>query len=79
MKKLSVVELDRNAQIAFNLRKLRAKRGMSQAELAQAIGVSQTLIAMIESGARTLTLPLSLDMAEVLGCKVDDMAESTNE
>lgn len=75
MKALSVTELERNAQIAFNIRRLRAERGMSQAELARAVGISQTLVAMIESGARTLTLPMSFDIAEVLGCKVDEMVE----
>lgn len=79
MKKLAVTELERNAQIAFNLRKLRAERGISQAGLAKSVGVSQTLIAMIETGARTLTLPLCIDLAEVLGCTVNDLAGDVNE
>lgn len=76
MKALSVLELERNAKIAFNLRKLRAEHGVSQAELARAIGVSQSLVAMVESGTRTLTVPMCVDIAEVLGCKIDEIVYS---
>ena len=79
MKGLSVMELERNAQIAFNIRKIRSERGLSQAELAKAMGVSQTLIAMIETGARTLTVPVCIDMADVLGCSVGDIANDRAE
>ena len=67
MRSLTVAELDRNAQIAFNLRRLRAEKGVSQAELAKAIGNSQAFVAMIESGARTLSAPMCMDIAKALG------------
>ncbi len=73
LRSLTVAELDRNAQIAFNLRRLRAEKGVSQAELAKAIGNSQAFVAMIESGARTLSAPMCMDIAKALGCEVKDI------
>lgn len=73
MRSLTVEELNRNAQIAFNLRRLRAEKGVSQADLAKAIDNSQAFVAMIESGARTLSAPMCIDIAKALGCTVDDL------
>lgn len=73
MNGLSVSELERNAQIAYRIKRLRAERGMTQEDLAQAVGVSKAKIAMIETGARTLTAPLCICMAEVLHCKAEEI------
>ncbi len=52
---------------AMALRGLRGREDMSQAELAQSIGVSQNAISEMESGKR----PISMKMAKRLGEKFD--------
>ena len=57
--------------IAF--KKLREKAGYSQLEIAQKLGLSQSTVAMWETGKnspRTDTLPA---LAELLGCAIDDL------
>lgn len=49
---------------------LREARGLSQADLARAIGVSQQLISFIESGERRATLANCQAMAEALGVRL---------
>lgn len=49
------------------LRELRRKAKMTQAELAEKSGVSQGHIAHIESGRRVLTVKEAKKIAEVLG------------
>jgi predicted transcriptional regulator len=51
---------------------LRRKRGMSQARLAQLMGVQQPLIARMESGrVKNLTLSTIARMATTLGARVE--------
>ena len=59
----------------MNIRSLRLERGLSQVELADAVGISQAMLCYIERGTRELTLPLALKLAEVLGCNVDDLGK----
>nr|DAS18891.1 MAG TPA: Helix-turn-helix XRE-family like protein [Caudoviricetes sp.]DAY44457.1 MAG TPA: Helix-turn-helix XRE-family like protein [Caudoviricetes sp.] len=66
-------ELNKNAEIAYNLKRIRAERGVSQAEFAKAIGISQSLLAMIETGARTITVPISIKIARYLNCSVSEI------
>ena len=77
MKSLTLTELERNAQIGYHLKRLRAERGLSQADLAKAVGVSQSLLALIEAGARTLTVPLCADLAEALQCDIHELVKLT--
>jgi len=50
---------------------LRAARGMSQGELASALGVSRQTINSIENGRYLPSLPLALDIARSFGKSVE--------
>ena len=55
----------------FDLRSLRKDSGLTQSELAETVGVTQSLVAMWERGAAypsALKLP---DIADALGCTID--------
>lgn len=54
-----------------NLRKLRKARGMSMRELGEAVGVSESMIGMIETGRRKPSYELLLKLGEELDCGVD--------
>lgn len=55
------------------LRRLRDERGLSQAGLAQKIGVSNSMIALYESGARYPSLGTLVKLAKGLGVSTDHL------
>ena len=55
------------------MRAARAERGMSQADLAAAIGVTRQTISMMESGNYNPTLRLCLAVCRCLGKTLDEL------
>jgi len=55
------------------LRVLRAARGWSQAELADALGVSRQTVNAIETSRYDPSLPLAFRIAEVFGQRIDEI------
>ena len=55
------------------IRELRAGRGLSQAELAQAMQVSRQTINAIETERYTPSLPLALALARYFGMAVEEV------
>ena len=58
--------------IGANIRNIRESRGIQQAELAQKVGISQSMVCQIERGTKVPTLALSLELASALSCDVHD-------
>lgn len=54
-----------------NLKRLRTERNASQADVAQAIGVWQSMISAIENGERTPSLALAFKIADYFDVTVD--------
>ena len=52
---------------------IREARGMSQAELAEATGLSQSAISRFERGAYNPSLPNMRSIARALNCSVGDL------
>ncbi len=61
--------------IGENIKKIRNKNGISQADLAEKLGISQPMLCMIERGTKTVSLPLSKEIAEILGCNIEDLLD----
>jgi putative transcriptional regulator len=57
------------------IRELRAVRGISQASLAQALGVSRQTINAIETGRYMPSLPLAFALAGFFETTVEDLFE----
>lgn len=55
------------------MRELRQDRGMSQAELGAAVGVSRQTINSIEVGRYVPSLPLALRLARLFGLQVEEV------
>ncbi len=62
-------------KIAENLKKFREEKGLTQEELAQFVGVNQSMIAHIENGLRIPSLAVSLELAEALNTTVDELCK----
>ena len=58
--------------IGDNVRRIRTERNMTQIELAERVGVSQSMINQIERGTKALNVNLAAQMAVVLECEVKD-------
>ena len=56
-----------------NLRNARIERGLTQAELAELIGIAQPTLAQYENDAKAPNVNLAGTIAEVLGLTVDDL------
>lgn len=59
--------------ISDNIRRLRRAKDLTQEQLAEAVGVSQPMIAQIERGSRTATMPIGKAIADVLGCNIEEL------
>lgn len=63
----------------MSIRERRNRLGMSQAELAERIGVNQTAVSQWERGVITPTLNKARKLAETLGCTIDELYQTEKE
>jgi putative transcriptional regulator len=61
------------------VREQRSQRGLSQAELAAALGVSRQTVISIENGRYLPSLPLAFRIARFFGVPVDKMFDPDQE
>lgn len=59
--------------ISENLKRMREEKGLSQSQLAKLVGVSQGMIAQVERGTKTLTLPTAKAIVDKLGYTLYDL------
>lgn len=57
----------------LSLTSLRCKKGISQNELAEKIGITGSAISQYESGKRKPNIEVLKKIAQVLNCTVDDL------
>jgi len=61
--------------IGQRIAELRKEQGMTQAQLAEAVGLRQSNVSRIEAGKYATTLDILANIAQALGCKVDIIKE----
>jgi putative transcriptional regulator len=61
------------ARVVVRLREVRARYGVTQEELARAVGVSRQTIIAIEKGKYLPSLKLALKLARFFGLRVEDL------
>ena len=59
--------------IGRNIRRLREEKDMSQGALAEKVGITQSMIAQIESNIKTPSLPVGILIAKELGVTVEEL------
>ena len=67
------------AGLSNRLRELRSTRGLTQAALAEAVGVSRKTINTVENGVFTPSTLLALKIARVLGVPVEEVFQLDDE
>ena len=63
-------------QIGGRIRRLRRQRRVSQADLAEALGISASYLNLIEHNRRKLTVPLLFKFAGYFGIEPGELADS---
>ena len=61
------------ASIGFKIRQERKKKGVTQEQLAEAVGVGVTHISHLETGAGTVSLKVFVAIVNYLECSVDEL------
>lgn len=61
--------------IGENIKKMRKKAGVTQTELANIVKVHQSMIGLIETGRKTPSLMLAIDIAKALECTMNDICK----
>ena len=74
---IAMYEINIYEQVCRNIKKYRKEAGMTQAELAEAIGVSHEFIRRIESkkGKKTFSFQTLWNISKVLHVSLDQLAE----
>lgn len=76
---MSTLTLQSPAQLSAHLKALRKTRGMTQAQLAKRLGISQSRLADIENHPETVSSAQLLDLFAVLGVEVLLRIKTANE
>lgn len=61
--------------IGKNIKTRREDMNLSQKDLASAIGISVPMICQIERGTKSVSLQLSVEIARVLQCDLNDLVQ----
>ncbi|MGN0470484.1 MAG: helix-turn-helix domain-containing protein [Acutalibacteraceae bacterium] len=61
--------------IGKNLQDLRKKAGYTQEGLAEKVGIGRSMLAQIERGTKTISLPLADAVADELHCSIYDFLD----
>ncbi len=67
---------NRRKIIGANVRRAREAAGLTQTDLASAIGVRERTVERIESGAGRLSLEAALGVAKACGCTLRDISSA---
>jgi putative transcriptional regulator len=62
-----------DTDVENDVRSRRAERGLSQADLGKAVGVSRQTINAIETGRYMPSLPLAFALADYFGLRIEDL------
>lgn len=61
--------------VGENIKTKRLDLGLTQEELARAVGIGRSMVAQIERGSKIPNLMLGRDIASVLGCSMEKLLE----
>lgn len=65
--------------IGSNIRSLRERKGLTQCELAERVGVTQVFISCCENGRKEPSLQFCKKLAAVFGCPISAIVDTDEE
>lgn len=60
--------------VGENIRSRREALGLSQVQVAAEAGIAQSMLCQIERGTKNPSLQVSMEIARILKCNVEDLA-----
>ena len=72
------MEINEISNIGSKIRKERRALGFSQSELSKKLDISASYLNLLESGRRTITVPLLIKVGNELGLSLKDLTLETN-
>ncbi len=63
--------------LGSNIRQIREQKGITQAELAEKAGITQAMMCQIERGTKNPSLQVGNEIANLLGCSIDELLDET--
>ena len=73
------MEINQISNIGSKIRKERRSRGFSQSELSKKLDISPSYLNLLESGRRTITVPLLIKVGNELGLSLKDLTLESNQ
>ena len=67
---------ERNKKFAKNLKAERYRKGVTQAQLAELVGVSESTVSLLERGLQTPSIFLVYDIANVLEIDINELLKN---
>ncbi len=67
--------MNRDAKLGYKVRRVRREHGLTQARMADALGISTSYLNLIENNQRAVTVPLLLKLARVYDVDLKSFAE----
>lgn len=58
-----------------NIRAARERKGLTQKEVAESIGMNRVNYVRLESGTKIPSLSMTITIAKLLGCSIDKLVE----
>lgn len=62
--------------IGERIRQLRVEQKITQAELAEKLVISQSMLCQIERGTKACSVPVGMDIAKILGVTLNDLVDN---
>ena len=72
------MKMDNINNIGSRIRKERRLKGLSQSSLSKKLDISASYLNLIESGRRTITVPLLIKVGNELGISLKDLTVESN-
>lgn len=63
--------------VGENIRRIREEKGLTQAYVAETIGISQAMLCQIERGTKNPSLQIGKEIADVLGCGLEYLLQES--
>ena len=59
--------------VGENIRRIREEKNLTQVYVAERVGISQAMLCQIERGTKNPSLQIGKEIADTLGCSIDDI------
>ena len=67
--------MSRNARLGYKVRRIRRERGLTQAQMADTLGISASYLNLMENNQRAVTVPVLLKLARLMDVDLQSFAE----